>query len=354
MPGWLAIASKDLQLLARDRMALFWVLGFPLLFAAFFGSIMKAGAEADTIELDVIVAGERGATAGRLHEGLSRAGMRVQRASLSAARDAVRRGEAIAFVRAVETPEGDRIELAIDPARRSEAALLEGVLLGLLAPAPARTGAPRIERLALLTPRMGPQSGFEIVFPMMVLWGLLGCAAAFAIAIVGERANGTLLRLRAAPIGWGTILLGKTAACAFACALDAALLGLIGFALLSVRVNDGAKFAAAVAACAVCFTGITMLLSTLGKSEQAVAGAGWSTLILLAMLGGAMVPLAVMPEWLLSWSELSPVRWGIRALEGAAWRGFSWAELVQPLFALSALGAVAFAAGLALLRARGL
>ena len=354
MPGWLAIAQKDLRLLVRDPMALFWVLGFPLLFALFFGSVMKAGVDAETAKLDVIVVADDAARSEQLRAGLARAGMEARLAPAAAARDAVRRGDAIAFVRAAPGTDAARVELAIDPARRSEGALIEGVLRGLLAPAPAPGATPHIERLAIRTERVGPRSGFEIVFPMMVLWGLLGCAAAFAVAIVGERASGTLLRLRAAPIGWASILFGKTAACAFACAADAALLSLLGFTLLSVRVQDGVKFTAAVAASVACFTGITMLLSTLGKSEQAVAGAGWSTLIVLAMLGGAMVPLAVMPAWLLSWGELSPVRWGIRALEGAAWRGFSWAELAQPLLALSALGAAAFTLGLLLLRARAL
>lgn len=349
--AWLTIAQKDLRLLARDRMALFWVLGFPLVFAAFFGSVMRAGIEADTAPLVVMVldAGPPALTE-RLAAGLTRAGMRVRRADEASARHAVRRAEAVAYVGAITDARGPRLALGIDPARRTEGALLEGVLHGLFTPATA--SAVQIERAALRTRRDGPNSGFELVFPAMVLWGLLGCAAAFAVALVSERTSGTLLRLRAAPIGSASILGGKTAACAIACALTAVFLSAIGLLALSVRIADPGKYAAALGACVACFTGITMLLSVLGESEQAVAGAGWSTLILLAMLGGAMVPLSVMPEWLLSWSEFSPVRWGIRALEGATFRAFSWRELAPSLMSLALLGVASFGAGLALLRAR--
>jgi ABC-type multidrug transport system permease subunit len=58
-----------------------------------------------------------------------------------------------------------------------------------------------------------------------------------------------------------------------------------------------------------------------------------------------MVPPAVMPEWLLRLSKLSPVSWGIWALEGATWRALTWHELWQPLGMLSAFGVAAFAAG---------
>jgi ABC-type multidrug transport system permease subunit len=109
------------------------------------------------------------------------------------------------------------------------------------------------------------------------------------------------------------------------------------------------KYGSVLVACTVCFTGLTMTLSVLGRTEQAVAGAGWSSLIVLAMLGGAMVPPSVMPAWLLRVSNVSPVKWGIWALEGATWRALAWRELMQPLTMLFALGALGFCAGVTVL-----
>ena len=66
-----------------------------------------------------------------------------------------------------------------------------------------------------------------------------------------------------------------------------------------------------------------MLISTLGRTEQSASGAGWAILLVMAMLGGGMVPLFVMPAWMATASNVSPVKWAILALEGALWRGFT-------------------------------
>jgi ABC-2 type transport system permease protein len=179
----------------------------------------------------------------------------------------------------------------------------------------------------------------------MLIWGLIGCVATFAIGLVVERSTGTLLRLRAAPISRLTILAGKSLACALTCALDLCVLSLVGVLGFGIQIGDPLKYLTVLSACTLCFTGLTMSLSVIGKTEQAVSGAGWSSLIVLAMIGGAMVPPAVMPEWLSRLSNLSPVKWGIWALEGATWRALSWHELLPPIAMLSTFGIAAFATG---------
>jgi ABC-2 type transport system permease protein len=88
-----------------------------------------------------------------------------------------------------------------------------------------------------------------------------------------------------------------------------------------------------------------MLTSTLGKTEQAAAGAGWSIMMPLTMLGGGMVPLFVMPKWMVTAGNCSPVKWAILALEGAIWRGFSFREMLLPCGILVAVGIVSFVVG---------
>lgn len=355
MPIWLAIAHKDLRLLSRDRMALFWVLGFPLLFAAFFGSIMRAAVSNETAPMPVAVVPAAGiARADRLATGLGQAGLRVLRLDMGAAHEAVRAGEAVAWI-APGPLRNDGVALGIDPSRRAEVAMLEGLLMQTLAPefVSMSSPPPRIETRSVLASQSGrPRSGYELVFPAMILWALLGCAATFAVALVSERSSGTLQRLWAAPIERRSVLLGKATACVLACLGACAALSVAGVVLLGVRIDDPAKYTVATAAAAVCFSGLTMVLGVLGKTEQAVAGAGWSTLIVLAMVGGAMVPLSLMPEWLLSASDASPVKWGIRALEGATFRGDDWQAIARPVSALCALGAAAFAAGASVLSLR--
>jgi ABC-2 type transport system permease protein len=190
-----------------------------------------------------------------------------------------------------------------------------------------------------------PRSAYQVVLPAAVLWGLMGCAAAFAISLVSERTAGTLLRLRAAPVSRAALLGGKALACFLACAMDALLLVSLAHFALAVPIGSVTLLLAAVLCACVCFSGITLALSVLGRTEQSVAGAGWATLIVMAMLGGAMVPLSLMPEWLQAVSHVSPVRWGILALEGATWREFGGAELLKPCAILVSVGIVAFVGG---------
>ena len=141
MPSWGTIAWKDLRLLLRDRVALFWVVGFPLVFALFFGSVMKAGVDSETIPMSVVLVDEStSAMIDPLAASLEHAGLRVSRRSLEQAESAVRRGEAAAFVR---IPADGAIQLGIDPSRHTEAAMLQSLLLP---PPPCRAPPPTARR----------------------------------------------------------------------------------------------------------------------------------------------------------------------------------------------------------------
>jgi ABC-2 type transport system permease protein len=63
-----------------------------------------------------------------------------------------------------------------------------------------------------------------------------------------------------------------------------------------------------------------------------------------------MIPLFVMPSWMQTVSNASPVKWGILALEGATWRGFSASEMALPVGVLLGVGVAGFALGVRLFR----
>ncbi len=67
--------------------------------------------------------------------------------------------------------------------------------------------------------------------------------------------------------------------------------------------------------------------------------------MVLAMLGGCMVPAMFMPGFLQTVSFVSPVRWAILSIEGAIWREFSWSELMLPLGVLLSVGVLCFLTG---------
>lgn len=195
--------------------------------------------------------------------------------------------------------------------------------------------------------RAGPRASSEISFPQSVLWAIMGGVTTFAVSLVLERTKGTYLRLRTGPLTRGQILAGKGLACFMTCVGVTCMLLVLGGLFLGLRLNHPVHLALAIGCTAFCFTGIMMFLSTLGKTEQGVAGASWGMLMPMAMIGGGMIPLFVMPSWMQQASNISPIKWGIYSLEGAIWRDFTLAEMLLPCGILLLVGAVFFALGVA-------
>jgi ABC-2 type transport system permease protein len=227
-----------------------------------------------------------------------------------------------------------------DQAEKDTAFALEGMggEAGLLA-------GPNITIDEVTRERTGPRSSFDVTFPQALMWGLIGCVAAFSMSIVTERTRGTFHRLRLAPVSRGQIIGGKALACLVASIGVCVLLMAAGVGIFGVSLDEPLKLALAIAASAVCFVGLMMLISVLGKSEQAVSGAGWAIMLIFSMTGGGMIPLVAMPGWFLSLSKISPVRWGIISLEGAIWRGYSYAEMMPAVTILLVVGIVGYAIG---------
>jgi ABC-2 type transport system permease protein len=417
----LALAWKDLRLLFRNRGHLFFAFGWPVVMALSFGLIFGGGGRSGAIP--VVIVDEDGTPASAELVGRLRRteGLEVVLGSREEGERLVRQGKRSA---AVVVPKGygeasDRlfygeprkVEIALDPSRTAEAAMLEGLLTGaamqsfqqlfgdpslgrkmvdrsmadLRKAGPARperqplerflgeldtflggmptekvggerSGSGRgwtplvVEKRKLGTERVGPRTAFEVTFPQGVLWGVIGCALGFALSLVSERTHGTLKRLQMSPLSRGHVLAGKALACFASIALVEVLLFAVGRVFLGVRPSSWALLALAGFAVALAFVGIMMVVAVAGRTEQSAGGLGWSIMMPLTMLGGGMVPLFVMPRWMQAVGTVSPVKWGILAMEGAIWRGFGLAEMLLPCGVLAAVGLAAFALGARLFR----
>jgi ABC-2 type transport system permease protein len=303
--------------------------------------------------------------------------------------------------------EPPKLRLAVDPSRRAEASMLEGLLMGAAMqgferlftdteysrsivdgaladlerePATGVTGRGELERFLgelkgflgspamgggsqadgagggagpgwrplvvekadVAVERTGPRNAFMVTFPQGALWGVIGCAFGFALSLVIERTRGTLTRLHMSPLSPGQVLAGKGLACFLSILVMETLLFGVARLFLGMVPGSVALLAAAGVCTAIGFVGIMMMISVLGRTEQTVGGLAWAVLLPMAMFGGGMVPLFVMPAWMRTASNLSPVKWGILAMEGALWRGFTWREMFLPCAILIGVGVIGF------------
>lgn len=114
---------------------------------------------------------------------------------------------------------------------------------------------------------------------------------------------------------------------------------------LGMRPRSPSLLALAAVSIAFCFVGIMILMSTIGKSEEAVSGGAWAANMFMAMFGGGMMPLLFLPGFMKTLSNFSPVKWSILALEGSIWRGFTLADMLLPCGILLGTGAICLAVG---------
>ncbi|HEU4334981.1 MAG TPA: ABC transporter permease [Candidatus Eisenbacteria bacterium] len=132
-----AMAAKDLRLLLRDKADLFWILGFPIVLAFFFGSIGSGGGKRAVMPV-AVVDQDRSVLSRSIAERLRASdALKAREASYDSARLLVRRGDLVGYV-ALRPGTGETfgfggdstqgVEIGIDPRRRAEREYLRGLV----------------------------------------------------------------------------------------------------------------------------------------------------------------------------------------------------------------------------------
>ena len=201
------------------------------------------------------------------------------------------------------------------------------VALDRQAPAPAAAGTGQAA------------AGMAVMFSLFAL--KVGAAH-----LLNERTWHTWDRLRSSPAGFGEILAGKSLPIFIAILGQQAVLFGVTAAAFGLRPSAGWL---ALAACAVAWSACVLLLgagaSTLARTPAQLSAAGDIFALLTTVLGGAIVPVALLPGWLRHVAPASPGYWALDAYHCAL--AGSPAQLGRPL---AMLGAFALAgAGIAAL-----
>lgn len=333
-----------------------------------FGDAMQDALFGDPPEVEVIVDPSRAAESGMLQGVLAGAGFRTM-AGVFQRPEMV--GEQIARARVAAT--GDETMTGIERALMGTMLDAADRLFGSGAvPEPAAEGEPAptpeapAPGLGSFTPvevsvrspvragddgRAQIQTAFELTYPQAAAWALVGCVTGFGMSLVGERSSGTLKRLAVAPIRRDAVVYGKALAC-FIAALSvlAAQRALFALPFFGVRGGDPWIEAFTIVLVAFAFVGVMMVLSTLATSAGGTDGAVRGTLLVLALLGGAGVPLMFFTGWLNTLTMVSPFRWAITALEGSTWRGWSPGELARAWAVLGGIGVLGMILGISRFR----
>ncbi len=156
----------------------------------------------------------------------------------------------------------------------------------------------------------------QAVTGMAVMFSLLALSMVGS-GILTERMWHTWDRLRGSATSAAEILVAKAVpALGFLAAQQVVVFG-VGVVALGLDVRNAGLLALAVGMWVAMLLGVGMALGTLSRSHAEMAAAQDVGGLVLTGLGGALVPLAVLPHWVRSVAPVSPGYWGVRAMTSA-------------------------------------
>ncbi|TYA52340.1 ABC transporter permease [Formosa maritima] len=156
--------------------------------------------------------------------------------------------------------------------------------------------------------------------PAWTLFAIFFIIVPLSINIVKEKSQGTFVRLRTNPVSYAAVLGGKTLIYLVVCLIQFVLMLLVGVYLfpaiglptLDISGRLPLLFIVAIFA-GLAAIGLGLLLGTIAKTQEQSAPFGATFVVILAALGGVWVPVFIMPKFMQTLSNISPMNWGLNA-----------------------------------------
>jgi ABC-2 type transport system permease protein len=165
--------------------------------------------------------------------------------------------------------------------------------------------------------------------PAWLVFGMFFVVASLAGLFVQERSSGALARLQSLGVPRSMLIASKALPYLGVNALQAALMLAVGVWLmpriggdaLSLAGIDWAALCLALAAVSAAAVSLALVLACLVRTHTQATAVGPILNVLMAAVGGIMVPKFVMPAFMQRLADWSPMNWGLEALLTVLLRG---------------------------------
>jgi ABC-2 type transport system permease protein len=400
---FIAIARKDLRVLFRDRSAMIFIFGLPIIMTSIFGVIFgkQGGKQEIRVPLKILVANlDKGPHGAELIESMQKLGMTPDPEPKGAAEveKRVKSGdrpfgltipanfstglEAAVKELAANNPNASQVKLTlwVDPAQTQ----LEGLAQGTVLAASQRVYAPilRTEALARVPagyrqfaeqnmakgnlkppidlnvtsmptetePSVKPSPG-DTLIPGFAVYFVFFMANGVASTLLMERQEGTLRRMLTTPVSRSQVLVGKLLARGVMGMIQTAILFLVGHFWLNLHL-DSSPIGILLTALATifCATGLGLLIATMGKTMEQIQGMTTMVLLLMGLLSGTLVPRQLLPESMQKLSLITPHAWALNAYQDMILRHKPLMATLPNIGVVLLFGVVFFALALARFR----
>lgn len=164
--------------------------------------------------------------------------------------------------------------------------------------------------------------------PGWTMFAVFFISLPLAAGLIKERNEGTLTRLRTLPVSITSIFLGKIITFTIISIFQLMLMLMIGKLVLPVfgapvlNLGNNPELILIVGLCAgLAACGLGILFGTMAKNYEQVASAGPIVIVIAAAIGGIMIPVFMMPDFIQPLSNISPLHWGHEAFIDIFLRG---------------------------------
>lgn len=250
-----------------------------------------------------------------------------------------------------EAAAGEVIEMMLEELKLEVQELADVDLVG-------RSGIGDAQMLAI---NYGFQSGETVQAPTSVqqnvpawlVFSMFFVVVPLANTMINERQLGTLRRMRTIPVSNLKLIVGKIIPYFAINQIQVVLMLLVGVYLVpalggdSLTLGDSmAGLALIAAALSVAALGFAMLIAVICRSPEQATTLGGASNIILAALGGIMVPTFIMPEFMQTLSVVSPMSWGLQGFLDIFSRGGGVPDVFPEAISLVTLGVLAISLAL--------
>jgi len=190
-----------------------------------------------------------------------------------------------------------------------------------------------------------PPTSVQQNVPAWLVFAIFFVVIPVSNAVIRERQVGTLRRIRTTRVSNATLLLGKLIPYYVINLVQVVVMLLIGIFVVPLLGGDalvlnGSLVALFVIASAVSIgaLGYALLIAVIAKTTEQATIIGGAGNIILAAIGGIMVPKFVMPAAMQKLADLSPMSWGLNGFLDVLLRGGNVQSVLSESASLIALG----------------
>jgi ABC-2 type transport system permease protein len=189
--------------------------------------------------------------------------------------------------------------------------------------------------------------------PAWTVFAMFFVVISLASGIVREKVNGSFVRLKTLPTSYLVAILSKQVTYVTVTMFQAAVIFAIGVWLFPVIglptlyfPKDWAALIVVTFLCGWCAVSYAICIGVFARTEQQATGFGAISIVILAAIGGLMVPSFAMPGSFRLASSISPLHWGLEAyyglfLEGGGFRAI-WANILPLVLIIAGLQGLSY------------